>query len=183
MRFYGQKDDVLNNRLFIKTDSWHLHFYQQLRDLYPGIPFIILYRHPFEVFKSQKRQRGLHAIPGIIEPRLFNFPKNYSVIDFDIYLANVLESYYQKCITILKKDPLAFSFNYEDGIINLAKEMYALLGINAEESLYPKWHERTLYHAKRPKEIFEEQYSNRGMPLLLDPVFKHYQELNCLNRK
>ena len=180
--FYGQKEDALNNRLFIKTDSWHLHFYDQLRDLYPGIPFIILYRHPYDVFLSQKKQRGLQAIPGIVEPGVFNFPKNYNVLDFDIHLVNVLESYYQKCITIMQNDPLAFSFNYEQGIMNIAKEIYAVLNVNANELIIQKWTERSLFHAKRPKEIFEEETSKIGMPSLLDPVFKYYKELNLLNR-
>ncbi|RYZ54237.1 MAG: sulfotransferase family protein, partial [Chitinophagaceae bacterium] len=38
LAFYGQQRTVRQERLFIKADSWHLHFYSQLRRLFPAVP-------------------------------------------------------------------------------------------------------------------------------------------------
>ena len=62
-------------RLFIKTDSWHVFFYKQIRNLYPATPFVLLYRRPDEVMRSQQKRRGMHAVPGLIESSLFGFEK------------------------------------------------------------------------------------------------------------
>lgn len=73
IRIYGSKRQARQSRVFIKTDSWHILFYSQLRTMYPTVPFIFLYRHPAEVIRSQQKRRGMHAVPGVIEPSLFGF--------------------------------------------------------------------------------------------------------------
>ena len=75
IKYYGQKRTSKEKHLFVKTDSWHLHFYDQLRNLFPSVPFILLYRNPMEVVLSQKRQRGMQSVPGIIEPEVFGFSR------------------------------------------------------------------------------------------------------------
>src|SRR6202012_5996296 len=63
---YGQNRTGVEQRLFVKTDSWHLSFYRELREWFPGIPVVLLYRSPDEVLYSQRKRRGIHAVPGII---------------------------------------------------------------------------------------------------------------------
>src|SRR6185436_3979913 len=65
-----------DSKLFIKTDCWHIHFYKQLRELYPQTAFILLYRRPDEVIRSHQKNKGRHVIPGLIEPGIFGFDKN-----------------------------------------------------------------------------------------------------------
>lgn len=36
---YGTQRNKNKQQLFIKTDSWHIHFYKELRALYPTVPF------------------------------------------------------------------------------------------------------------------------------------------------
>lgn len=103
--FYGQKRSGKENRLFIKTDSWHLLFYKQLRVLYPHVPFIILYRQPHEVLFSQQRQKGMHAVPGLIEPSVFGFDeKVLNVVHYDDYMSLVLQKYYQTIVEVATQD-------------------------------------------------------------------------------
>src|SRR5581483_4874916 len=94
MAFYAPVKNY-RRRLFIKTDSWHVFFYKQLRALYPQTPFILLYRRPDEVMRSQQKRRGLHAIPGVIEPALFGFDEHEIMhMNQDEYLGKVLDSYF-----------------------------------------------------------------------------------------
>ena len=96
--WYGQPCDNQEKRLYIKTDSWHLHFYPQLRKMYPDTPFIIITRSPAEVLQSQRRQRGIQAVPGMLEPALFGFDTNEISFDLDRHMEKVLESYYEQII-------------------------------------------------------------------------------------
>jgi hypothetical protein len=54
--------------LFIKLDSWHLLDLPMIRQAFPDVPWIFLYRDPVEVLASQIRQRGSQTIPGAIDP-------------------------------------------------------------------------------------------------------------------
>src|SRR6202000_668743 len=86
LRFYGQDRNITGREsdskthLIIKADSWHRFFYDQLRRLYPDVPFVMIYRKPNEVFRSHRKQPGLHSVPGLIEPQLFNIGQNDPVL-------------------------------------------------------------------------------------------------------
>src|SRR5437016_3848077 len=95
-------------RLFIKTDSWHIFFYKQIRELYPQTPFILLYRRPDEVVRSQQKQKGMHAVPGLIEPALLGFDENeVQHMNLNEYIARVLEKYLEALLHIVEKGALA----------------------------------------------------------------------------
>ena len=49
--FYSNRRNETQKRVYIKTDSWHIHFYQMFRELYPDTPFVFLYRNPAEVLR------------------------------------------------------------------------------------------------------------------------------------
>jgi hypothetical protein len=114
IKFYGQKRSEKEKYLFIKTDSWHLGFYHQLRMLFPHTPFILLYRSPFEVFLSQQKKRGMHAVPAVLEPGIFDL-SNEDVIEtnFDIWTAKVLSFYFKTMLQISEKDNLSILINLQ----------------------------------------------------------------------
>jgi len=41
--------------LYIKTDCWHIHQIDLIREAFPEVPWIFLYRDPIEVMVSQQR--------------------------------------------------------------------------------------------------------------------------------
>ncbi len=53
--------------LFIKLDSWHMPWLPWLRNVFPGIPCLLLYRDPSRVLASHRRQRGAHMVPGLVD--------------------------------------------------------------------------------------------------------------------
>ncbi len=59
------------SRLFVKLDSWAVFDLDLLRELYPQVPWVFLYRAPAEIVASHLRERGMHTVPGELPTELF----------------------------------------------------------------------------------------------------------------
>lgn len=181
IHLYGAKRNEEQQHVFIKADSWHIHFYKELRELYPTVPFILLYRKPDEVIRSQQKQRGMQAIPGLIEPELFGFNKEViekiASIPFDEYMAMVLESYFSAFIHVLKNDSNAIAVNYNEGGMEILQKTVSIskVEISADELL--NMQQRAVFHAKYPDEKFNEDALTDEVPTYLQNAFALYNEL------
>lgn len=178
IRFYGRKRFPEQTHLFIKTDSWHIHFYPLLRQLFPKTPFILLFRRPDEVLRSQQKQRGIQAIPGLIEPGIWGWDKEgITSIPMDEYMAQVLESYYSAFLSVLKKDSNCYAFNYQDGMLENTSAILRICGKEISDQLMNAMRERCYRHAKYPDETFGEEALKSNHPPFLEKAFLHYQAL------
>jgi hypothetical protein len=176
MAFYAPaKSD--RKRLFIKTDSWHIFFYQQIRELFPQTPFVLLYRRPDEVMRSQQKKRGMHAIPGLIEPSLFGFEEGVHTMNLDEYLGAVLEKYFQAFLDILEKDPLAIPVNYNEGPIAMVEKIAAISGTPLSSDVMKKIKDRAMYHAKYPGQVFAEEAVRGPLPDYCKAAYDKYEVL------
>ncbi|HEX6427468.1 MAG TPA: hypothetical protein VF008_07265, partial [Niastella sp.] len=165
-------------RLFIKTDSWHIFFYKQIRELYPQTPFILLYRRPDEVVRSQQKQRGMHAIPGLIEPALLGFDSNeVQHMNLDEYIARVLEKYLQAFLDILEKDALAIPVNYSEGPIAMVEKIADISGASINGIDMEKIKSRAMYHAKYPDRVFAEEAIRDPVPEYCRAAYEKYEAL------
>ncbi len=63
---FGRKRTAGEKHYFIKFDSWSAMRLDLVREAFPGVPWIFLYRDPVEVMVSQMRQRGAQMIPGAL---------------------------------------------------------------------------------------------------------------------
>lgn len=61
--------------LFIKFDCWHVMFLPLIQEVFPGVPWIFLYREPLEVMASAQQQLGGQMIPGVLQPELFGWSR------------------------------------------------------------------------------------------------------------
>ena len=182
IKYYGQKRSGNEKHLFIKTDSWHLHFYAQLRALFPSVPFILLYRNPFEVIHSHQKQRGMQSVPGIIEPEVFGFSKEQiNEPNLDVYMANVLTGYFSIMIEITKSDPLALPVNYKEGMNSILKKIDAFAGLHITKETEKLFTERSRFHAKHPHQLFAEDHKEFPIPGYLAPVLQLYQQLDAIS--
>jgi hypothetical protein len=162
LKYYGQKRSGKESRLFIKADSWHLFFYRQLRSLYPAVPFIIMYRRPDEVFRSHHKQPGMQAVNSLIEPQLFGFnPEDVVNMSPEIYLANVIESYFSKCLEIVTADDQTLLLNYSEGPMPMIERIAAFTKTTLSRQDILNMTERSVYHSKKPGEIFSEKQDNQ----------------------
>ncbi|MFN2529911.1 MAG: sulfotransferase family protein [Pyrinomonadaceae bacterium] len=67
----GQRRIGNEQRLFLKYDAWNIIDFASIREVFPDVPWIFLYRDPVEVLVSQVDQRGAHMIPGLVDPQWF----------------------------------------------------------------------------------------------------------------
>lgn len=179
IQFYGQKRNGDENKLFIKTDSWHIFFYPLLRKLYPGVPFILLYRKPEEVIRSHRKKRGMQSVPGVIEPEVFGFEKE-EVTDLDGYMARVIERYLSLFIEISGNDERTLLVNYNDGMMKVMEQMAEFVGIDISNE-HAQMEERCRYNAKYPGEVFKEEQAMEKLPEYLERVKELYEVVEGKN--
>jgi hypothetical protein len=78
-------------RLFVKLDSWHILHAPLLREAFPGVPWIFLYRDPVEILVSHARMPGSHMLPGAMNPRVLGEDwASVPYLPLDDYAARVL---------------------------------------------------------------------------------------------
>jgi len=180
--FYGAKRKKAHQQLFIKTDSWHIHFYKELRALYPTTPFFLLYRKPDEVIRSQQKQRGMQAIPNFLEADIFGFDKDrIATMPFDEYMAIVIETYLTAFLEILQNDKAAFAVNYHDGAMQIADTIASVTGLPIPESEKQLMQKRAGFHAKFPQQVFSEPKLLEPLPAYMNRAFELYREVEQIH--
>ena len=178
---YGRRNDTNKKRLFIKTDSWHLYYLPLFRLLYPSTPFLLLFREPDDVLRSQQKKRGMHAVPGLISDNVLGIKSNKTnIANFDGHMIKVLESYYASLITITQNDILSFLVNYNEGIEQIINRLASYINIDIDENYRKLIHERCLYNAKFPDQVFKEESSNKEASSDLTKASMLYTELETL---
>lgn len=179
LKFYGQVRNGKERHLFIKTDSWHILFYKQLRRLYPDVPFILLYRRPDEVLNSHTKLWGVQAVPGLIEPELFGFKhKEIANLSLDEYTVKVLESYLKMYLEVTENDKLSLLVSYSEGIIPIMNKIARFSNITISEADLQKMQERSGYHSKHPGKVFSQDQP-KDMPDFLSKAFKLYNAVEA----
>jgi len=181
IRLYGQQRKGNEQHLIIKLDSWHIFFWRLLRARYPDVPFILLYRRPDEVVRSHQKLRGMHAVPGLIEPAIFGFhAKDIHSLNLDSYLARVLERYFEVYLDVASEDNRATLLNYADGPLDLLRTVTSSCGIALEDTYLAKAARRSAFHAKHPTKIFSEEREHLRAAPYLDTAFRLYDRLEQL---
>ncbi|RYY48254.1 MAG: hypothetical protein EOO06_10725 [Chitinophagaceae bacterium] len=182
LQLYIQNNATKANEVFIKADSWHLHFYPEIRRLFPETPFILLYRHPTEVLRSQQKRRGIQSVPGLLEPGIFGFDENeMDNCDLDKYMTSVLDTYFRKMIEIAATDSNIVLINYAEGIMTGMQKIAAITNLPFEEGYQRLAMERAGFHAKYPEQRFAENAEEISMPPNLPAVIELYKQLDNMN--
>ncbi|WP_110968502.1 sulfotransferase family protein [Pseudomonas huaxiensis] len=63
---YGQVRSGQERALVIKLEAWNIRERQWLRECFPEVPWLYLYREPLEIAVSHMRQGGMQMIPGML---------------------------------------------------------------------------------------------------------------------
>jgi hypothetical protein len=75
----------------IKLDAWAVLSLPIIRQAFPDVPLVFLYRDPVEVLVSQAGHRGYHMVPGCLPPELLGLTvAEVGAMNPDEYLAVVL---------------------------------------------------------------------------------------------
>lgn len=175
---YGQKRSGEEKNLVIKTDSWHVLFYDELRKLFPSTPFILLYRNPAEVIRSHQKRRGIQAVPGLLQPTIFGFDAaEINQLSLDEYMAKVLEKYFEKFLSIISSDKNSLAINYNECAVSITKKIAAIAKIDLTEKDLEAIKARAGFHAKYPEQKFLEETPEEKIPPYLSKVTDLYKKL------
>lgn len=155
LSWMGQVRTGGESNYIVKLDSWHIHFYALLREWFPEVPFFFLTRRPGEVLASHAKIRGIHMIPGMVNPlllKLGELPEFRG--DFTTFGAEVLRHYYLELSAIVKLDcKFDRFFDYSQGPREMLESFSEFTGIALETKMY----ERLSFHSKSVGLAFEPE--------------------------
>lgn len=155
LSWMGQLRTGQESAYIIKLDSWHIHFYELLRGWFPEVPFFFLTRCPGEVLASHAKMRGIHMVPGMVNPSLLKIGE-LPVFrgDFNAYGSDVLRHYYLELRAIRMLD-CKFNrfFDYSEGAREMLESFSEFTGIELETKMY----ERLKFHSKSVGLTFDEE--------------------------
>ncbi|MBL0335265.1 MAG: sulfotransferase family protein [Chitinophagaceae bacterium] len=166
---------------FIKTDCWHIFYYEQLRRLYPGVPFILLYRSPDEVLRSQQKKRGMQSVPGIVESSLMGISdEDAACTNLDFYFSRVMENILAAFCKVATADPLAIPVNYSQGMEDVYSITLQSAGIDPAEKMDQSIRDRIQFHGKYPDQPFSGEDKIAEPDPLLVNCFEQYRKLESV---
>lgn len=184
VKLYGQKRNDTNNHLYIKLDSWSVYYWKFLRDLWPDVPFLLLYRNPLDVLQSHQKLAGMHAVPGLLEPWLFDInSENPQAMHRDTYLGKVLAYYMQQFEIMFLTDKKSRLASYHQGIESMIQTLHKTTGIPLDNHFLTKALERSKFHSKDPAKLFEEILQDRPIPDALKDAYAGFEKLEQLKNR
>lgn len=178
LRFWGQKRSGNEQHLFWKTDCWHVYFYEILRKIYPDVPIILLYRNPLEILHSQRKKRGRQAVQGVNNPKTLELTMDeIKYLSLDEYMGLVLHKLFQKMNEIAEKDTNCLLVNYNEGIMPIMYRFAEFVNLFFSEKEKAEMQVRSSFHAKYPKQKFEEKMPDEDIPEYLQQAMRLYEIL------
>jgi hypothetical protein len=152
----GQKRFSEEERLIIKLDSWHFQFHSLIRELYPDVPFAILYREPEAILRSNQKQWGMQFVSEIIPPSIFNIEVNTSTpFSMNEYANQILRSMYSSILKITVSDKHIILLDYGNGMVENLMNLFKILNIDLSFMNQKEVNERLQFHSKNPTDIFK----------------------------
>jgi hypothetical protein len=151
----GQKRFLEEKHYFVKFDSWSTLWLDVVREAFPEVPWIFIYRDPVEVIVSQMRQRGSqmipgslgHTLPGVDMAEAWQMPP-------EEYCGRVLENICEKFLEHAD-DPNAIAVNYTELPEAVTGRILKHFGIEYSPEDIEKMTATTQFNAKSPKVAFE----------------------------
>lgn len=88
---YARPRDAGERHFFVKFDSWHTLELPLIRQAFPNVPWIFLYRDPLQVLVSHQRQRGGQMVHDLLPPQWLGLDQTSTGgASLDEYSARVL---------------------------------------------------------------------------------------------
>lgn len=144
----AQQRDVNERHFFIKFDSWHLPWLPFIRQAFPGLPFIFLYREPQAVLASHRRQCGPQMIPGLLNVTRLQVDRGaVALTDMEGYAQAVLESLFRSGLAQVEAMQLIL-LDYQQLPDVLWQDLLKLFGVDATDSQIEKIRARAFLHSK-----------------------------------
>ncbi len=134
----------------IKLDSWHIRALPMFRAVFPEVPWIFVYRDPFEVLVSQLRQPGLQASPGAMDPAILGLDAaDITGLTRLQWCARVLDGFMSAALSF-RDDPKGIFVNYLELPGAISGKIARHFGLELTSSDEARVEAATLRDAKNP---------------------------------
>lgn len=178
-RFPGER------QYFVKFDSWSIRHLDRIRAAFPRVPWILLYREPGRILRSQTRMPGMHMVPGILDPELFGINR-HALFDMSMeqYAVAVLRALFTAAVHHYQPGQ-ARLLNYADLPDAFIEQCVTLFKIESDTETLEKMKARVTFDAKTPGLHFQKPGAPSKLPEAFAPLVKRelsplYQRLETL---
>lgn len=155
LRLLTRRRNKHENRVFVKTDSWHVLFYEELRTWYPEVSTFLMYRSPREVAASQAKHPAMHSVAGVIAASLFGLTEGEAANMLrSSYLDHVLSCYLRAYSDIIKSNPNAVALSYDEGAIAMTEKIFRSCNFMPGQEILAAMRKRAGFHSKNPEKNF-----------------------------
>ena len=150
----GQRRRPKEEHYFIKFDCWSTLDLGLIREAFPDVPWIFVYRNPIEVIVSHMRQRGWQMIPGTIDKMLPGMDITEALqLAPEEYCARVLARICERALDYAK-DKNALLLNYDELPETVTGSVFDHFRISFTGDEIERMKEVTSFHAKSPRMFF-----------------------------
>jgi hypothetical protein len=139
---------------YLKTDCWHVRHADLLREAFPNIPRIFLYRDPVEVMVSQRRMPAVWTVPGMVHPHALGMEfSDWDPRETDVYCARALANICEAGLRAAQSDPRCLLVNYSELPEAICGRLLGHFGLREEH--VPAMRAAAQQSAKVPSMTFE----------------------------
>jgi len=151
----GRPRVAAEQHLFVKLDSWNIVDLPLIRQAYPHVPWVFVFRDPVEVMVSHQKLRGSQMIPGVLEASMvgLNQPEILK-LSLDEYCARVLGRICHDAAQYGAANSDSLFVHYRQLPELVWSDLLDFFGIAAERHDIERMREVAQFHAKRPHEQF-----------------------------
>jgi len=176
IKIMGQKRFQEERRLIIKLDSWHLAYHNLFRELYPKIPFAILYRDPDTILTSVNKKWGIQFIPEIIPPSIYKIEiDNTFRFSLNEYANRVLQVMYTWINEIKGIDKNCLLCDYKNGMEKNLRDLICVLKMDISFMDKKEIRERMKLHSKTPEIVFVENILKKDCLAYRETILNYSQ--------
>ncbi len=148
----GQKRAGGEQKFFLKLDCWHVHQIDLLREAFPEVPFLFLYREPVEVMVSHAKMPAAWTVPGMLNPLALMLQRNdWDPQQLEVYCARALAKICEGGLVAAQRYG-AKLVNYEELPLAMFGRLFRQLNLGLEQ--IPAMLEKSQRNAKSPQEPF-----------------------------
>ncbi len=143
-----------DERAFVlKLDAWSTLGLSTVRQAYPDVPWVFLFREPVQVLASHFRQRGAHMVPGAIDPTLFRLDReSITRMPPEEYCARILAAIFRAALDSRDEQALFVDYKALPGAVY--DPILAAFGLECDPGERGRMEAVTAFDAKNPRLFF-----------------------------
>jgi hypothetical protein len=152
----------------VKFDAWSTCNLGLVRQAFPDVPWVFLFREPVQVLASHLVQRGAHMVPGAIDPALFGFSSDEQIrVPPEEYCARVLAAIYDSALE--NRDERALFVDYAELPDAVFQRILDAFGLSCDDDELTEMRAVTGLDAKNPHLLFtpDSEAKELGAPAAL----------------